>query len=983
MNKTLTLLVLLIGITASAQAQRVSGSIKGKLTDTLYKDPMAEATVSVLHALDSTVVTFTLTNTQGQFEAKGLDTGSYRLLITFQGYRPFSKLFKISSDSSQIDLGMIYMDKKSTMLDEVIVEGPPIMVKKDTVEFRANAFKTKPNATAEDLLKKVPGVQVDKDGNVKAQGEDVQKVYVDGKEFFGNDPKMATKNITADMIESVQVFDDMSDQAKFSRIDDGSRAKTINIKLKKDKRNGYFGRATLGYGTDDRYEGSLVLNRFSGDRRISLVGGSNNVNKQNFNFSDISGGQGGRGGGGGGFGGGGFGGGGFGFGGGGRGGRGGGGFGGGGGFSGGGSGGISKVHSGGLNYSDKWGSKVDITGSYFYSNSDNRNEQERAVTTTFPDSVVVQDGNTFSRNKNENHRFTVRMEYYIDSMNSLLVNPSLTLQNSESESFTNQSTQIAGRGQKSYTAIKGVSQNFNDREALNFNNSILYRRKFKKLGRTLTLGWQSTIGKNDGNGETHAPLEYYRPDESLDRVVNQDIRNTQKARSNNNTVSASFTEGIGKNQILEFNYAYTNNSNTSDVKTFNLDPVSGKYEKVDSLLTNYFENDYIAHRVGVNYRIQFAKYSFQLGSGVQWAEQTNLSHRAIKMKDTTVVQQFTNFFPTANFQYAFSRTKNLRVNYRGRTNQPNINQLQDAPDVSNRLQIRNGNPALKQEFTNNVNINYNTFNASTFQYLSVNVGFSNTSNKIVNSVDSVPRGVVPDSLRRGAQYTIPVNMNGSFGTNAFVTLGFPLRGSLKGSSLNFNTSANFNRDGSLLLKRRIMTNTLAISQSAGVNLNIKDKLIMGLTASFAYNDVSYSSKGQGFNDQRYYTQTYSSDISYMFLKVMVLSTDFDYYINTGRADGFNQNVPLLNASLAMQVFKKKNGEIKLSVNDLLNQNQSINRTVTATSIEDTRTVVLQRYFLLTFTYNLNKAGAPQQRPGGMPGMPRGMNRAFREAERHP
>ncbi|MBO9636430.1 MAG: carboxypeptidase regulatory-like domain-containing protein, partial [Chitinophagaceae bacterium] len=292
MNKTI--LVLLFIVTAgTTMAQRSTGSIKGKLTDSTYREQLAEATVSVLHVLDSTLVSFTLSKANGEFELKDLDTGTFRLMITYQGYQPYVRKFSITKDSFNIDFRTIYMDKKTTLLDEVIVEAPPIQIKKDTVEFRASAFKTKPNATAEDLLKKVPGVQVDKDGNVKAQGEDVQKVYVDGKEFFGSDPKMATKNITADMIESIQVFDDMSDQAKFTRIDDGSRSKTINIKLKKDKRKGYFGRATIGAGTDDRYEGSLSFNRFDNDRRISIVGGSNNVNKQNFSFNDVVGGMGG------------------------------------------------------------------------------------------------------------------------------------------------------------------------------------------------------------------------------------------------------------------------------------------------------------------------------------------------------------------------------------------------------------------------------------------------------------------------------------------------------------------------------------------------------------------------------------------------------------------------------------------------------------------------------------------------------------------
>ena len=208
-------------------------------------------------------------------------------MVSFQGFDSWTKNFMISKDFPNVNLNTIYMDRKGTTLEEVVVQGPPILIKKDTVEFKADAFKVKPNANAEDVLKKIPGVQVDKDGNVTAQGETVQKVYVDGKEFFGTDPKMATKNITADMIESIQVFDDMSDQAKFTKIDDGSRAKTINIKLKKDKRQGYFGRIMGGYGSDERYESTISFNKFNGDQRWSIVGGSNNINKSTFSFNDV------------------------------------------------------------------------------------------------------------------------------------------------------------------------------------------------------------------------------------------------------------------------------------------------------------------------------------------------------------------------------------------------------------------------------------------------------------------------------------------------------------------------------------------------------------------------------------------------------------------------------------------------------------------------------------------------------------------------
>ena len=263
---------------------KIIGSVKGKIVDTTGKQNLSQASVSLVHAADSSVEAFTVTNKEGSFVFKDLPAGSYRLIISFQGYEHIVRRFAIAADKTDIDFGTLYMQKASEVLQEIIVERAPIQIKEDTVEYNAGSFKLKPNAFAEDLLKKLPGVQVDKDGNITAQGEQVQKVYVDGKEFFGTDPKLATKNITADMIESVQVFDDMSDQAKFTKIDDGSRQKAVNIKLKKDKKKGYFGRAVAGYGTDDRYQGTLSFNRFNDDQRFSIIGASNNINQQGFSL---------------------------------------------------------------------------------------------------------------------------------------------------------------------------------------------------------------------------------------------------------------------------------------------------------------------------------------------------------------------------------------------------------------------------------------------------------------------------------------------------------------------------------------------------------------------------------------------------------------------------------------------------------------------------------------------------------------------------
>src|SRR5688572_24471006 len=298
MKKFIAVLVAFIGVCAVASAQ---SSIKGKLIDTAAAKPIADASVTLLQARDSSLVTYSLSNVEGLFELKNIEPGQYRLVISHQAFSEIKKELTITASQRQIDLGEIMPSKDVKTLGEVIVSSEaPIIVKNDTVQFNASGFKTKPNATAEDLLKKLPGVEVDREGNVKAQGEQIQKIYVDGKEFFANDPKLATKNITAEMIESVQVFDDMSDQSKFTKIDDGSRAKTINIKLKKNRNKGYFGRAIAAHGDQGRYRVNLAANKFDGPRRFSAIFNTNNVNEQGFSFSDAGGnggGGGGRGGG--------------------------------------------------------------------------------------------------------------------------------------------------------------------------------------------------------------------------------------------------------------------------------------------------------------------------------------------------------------------------------------------------------------------------------------------------------------------------------------------------------------------------------------------------------------------------------------------------------------------------------------------------------------------------------------------------------------
>lgn len=947
MKKFLLFVVVLLSIVFQSNAQS-KGVIKGRLSDTATSSNLKDATISILDAKDSSLISYSISKADGSFRVENIPQGTHLFLASFQGFKERYRTFTISPTNTEVDLGTIFMEAQPAELAGVTVRTPPINIKGDTTEFNASQFKTKPNASAEDMLKKMPGIEVAKDGSVKAQGQDVRRVLVDGKRFFGDDPKMATKNLPTDMIDKIQVFDAQSDQSAFSGFDDGNRETTINIITKKDRRKGYFGKGTVGGGTDERYTANVNLSKFNGNQQLSFIGQANNVNNQNFSVQDILGtmSQGGGG----------------------AAGRGGGGMqmmrmGGGGtppGLSsllGGSQTGITKTLSAGLNYSDVWSPKLLVNGSYFYNNLDVTNNSDRfRETFVLNDSSQFNTRQTLSNNKNQNHRFNFELDYKLDSMNSILIRPSFSSQSSDNFNETNS---VTTKGKLTpQNAVRTFNNSANN--GFNFNNTVLLRHRFAKRGRSISLNLSQGLNTNETERNTLSYNNFYTNSILRSDTIDQLTMIDREGKSFG--ANLSYTEPISAKDQIELSYNYNYNLNNSEQETMGYNKSTGKYDQRNLILSNTFENTNTSNRFSANYRRQINKeWNYTLGMGIQHSELVSDN----KSKSTLLTQSFNNFFPTFMLQYSKNRTKNFRFNYRGSTRQPSVNQLQDVIDNSNQLNITTGNPALEQEFNNNISLMYTNFNVFTFKNFVVNINGSTTANKISNAyfINNTNAPITVDNivLIPGAQYSKPVNIDGAYNVRGFINYGFPIK--KPKSNLNFTTNLSYGKDVNLINNVKSNTSNYVLGETVRLTMNLKERFDMNFSSTSTYNWARYSQNTNSAFQQPngdYFTQVFSVEPTYTTKNGFIFSSDFDYLLNRGQTEGYNQSIPLWHAAIAKQLFKKKEGEIRLSVFDLLNQNKSITRNVEQNYIEDVRSDVLKRYFMLTFTYNLRKFGGQQQ-----------------------
>jgi hypothetical protein len=911
--KQTVLTLLCLCLLSISNSQVSPGKLWGSLRDSATGEPISNATISISRVGDTaefknlrSTNRVATSSDQGHFEILDLDSGVYQLTASCKGYATISRLFSLAHPSLVHNSGTLLMHKDFQMLAEVVIKDlTPIRVSGDTTSYNARAFKTNPNANVEELLKKLPGIQVDGQGNLTAQGEQVQRVYVDGKEFFNNDPKLATRNLTADMIDQVQVYNDLSDQAKFNGIDDGSRTRAINLKLKKEKKRGVLGRVYLGVGTNNRYIGGASVNYFKGASQLSVLAGTNNINNTGNPASNIA--NTGTG-------------------------------------SGIGSGTVGTGQAGityrsmfGVSYRDTWSENLDVSASYSLDHNKLTNVRESNKTTFFRDSTFLADQATTYNNTDKTHRFNVSANLIIDTFNSILFKSAFTTQLSTvagNDSFINY-TAVPGNIRKTMSNIVLRS---NDGTTTNLVSSLLWRKAFSRRGRTFSVNLTTFMNRDQKDGYNTISSVYHNPDETVNSKNNSNLRNLTGNQTSNYAVNISYTEPIRSGKLLEFHYSHSRTESKTDRTTYNLDTLGGIQKGLVDSLSNHFQTTNSFNRYGLNFKGGDPKISYQFGVALQhtWQERND------SKIDHFATQRFLNVIPNLMIGLRLNRNNNFQFNYRASNNFPSVIQMQNVTDITRYPFVFKGNPELRPEFVNHLSASFHSTNPTNYHNLFANITFSKVNNKIANSIQS--EGAV--------QTYVPINLNGVYYVGGSVNYGIPLR-NMEAGNIDFTTHFDFNRNINVLNGVRNSVRNLSVGQDVQLSYNYNEHLDFELNTSISYNRLN--SSVQIDQPTSFFIHDYTVAATYSPFDRTIIASQASYLFYTGN-DEFDQRILLWNASLARQLFKNRRGELKLSIHDILNQNRSVSRNIMENFIEDVRNKALGRFFMVTFLYNFNKTG---------------------------
>jgi hypothetical protein len=835
-----------------------------------------------------------------EFVFRDLPPGNYRIVTTYLGYTPDTLSVILDRTDSLEKRIHIQLSQSSNALMEVVVHAaiPPAIVKNDTIAFNAGAYPTRPNATVEDLLRKLPGIDIDKNGNVTMQGQKVDKIYLDGKEFFLNDPRTATQNLPADIVDQIEAFDSQTDRGKLTGIKERTGTKTLNIKLKKDRKKGYFGKVYAGTGSDGSGNSDLTNSYSAGGTATSLgdnwlfgTANINNINNQ-FTGADNKNGPGG--------------------------------------------GGLQTFNNAQLNFRNAKNSKLLVTLNAGANGSKTILDQSTQRKTLVTDSSLYENRYSSSISKNQTYHANAFVEYNMDSLTLIQLRSTVSPQTSSSSSqdTVGISTQKSG---PSYISNQGHTDNSNHSDQYSVNNALNIRRRWRLPGRNLLIGLSQSYQRQDQPSNTYSLINNFDSAGSFLSRTLTDQKYDQLSRDNSYGASLSYTEPLKPGHILDFSYRLSRDVSKSDRQSFDFDSLSGKYDTPDSLTTNHFINYNTIHRMSASYNATDGKYQYQLGVTFQMS---NLDDHNLTAK-TTISQHQMNWYPRASLLITPSKGQSLNFVYSATTTSPSIQQLQPLPDLTNPFLVRIGNPDLLNQLTHNLNSTYTLFNGKNFQNLQVAVQGDYSQHQITQATTVLSGGI------QQLQY---VNVDGVWHVNSNITYGFPLGDQRKGNS-SFGLHTRYGKDVSIVNGEQNVTTGIGWGGDFKLNYHPVEKLFLEVTANADYTSSMYSVYTT--QNTRTWVQNYTLDASYEFPGAVTLSSFYNWQITGSQGTLPSKQISLWNASIYKDLFRNRTAQIRFSAYGILNTVNNYTQTVGLNYVETRQANIPGRILLLSFVYRFH------------------------------
>ena len=915
--RKLLLSLLLFSISYLVHAQD-SYTVQGTVQDTVNYSLTQYTSVSLIRASDSVLVTFTRADEGGHFALTVDQPGAYLLLYEHPLFA--SVVNNVEVNQPHTDVGTISLTSRRILLKEVVINGrQAITIKGDTIEYAADSFKTGQYDNVDALLRQLPGLEVGPDGSIKAYGKTVEKMLVDGDEFFSDDPAMVAKMLRASAVDAVQVYDAKTDKAEFTGIDDGTRVKTVNLKLKENAKHGYFGKVMAGGGTDDYWQNEAMFNAFKKKRKISAYGIMSNTMTGGLSSQDARKYQSGNSGGmvvynsgdGNGY-----------------------------GWNGNFTGqGLPKTWNGGLHYSNDWNDKLNLNSNYSIAKNDVSALDNTVTQYILPDTQYYDNHHSENYNSNIRHSVNVNGEYELDSLSSFRMRVNGAMGNSNSKSYTESKAQ----------AVNGDLINENKRtqinsgENKNLNAYLAYRKKFKKKGRSLSANLSANINDAESDGILQSEYHLYAID-STNTIDQKKINDNQNQALG---LGISYTEPIVDKLYLLFNYNLNVNNQESQIQSFNQDPGGDKYDVLDSLYSNHYIYNILQNRAGLRFQYNpKEKFTMTVGGDVSSSKYTQED----RMGDSTIDYHYLNFYPSLTVRYRKSQQSSLYFNYEGRSQQPSMSQLQPVQNNEDPLNVAIGNPDLKQSFLHSFRMNYYNFKVLTSQSVFLNGGFSFEQNAITlkQNIDHLGK--------RTYQY---VNVNGNYNANMSASYGRRIVTNLQGG---IRASSNYSRTHNFINNQANTNNTWSLSPSMYLYFN--QDTTLRIYYSF---DPSYRSTVSEIRTDiktNYWNFNQSLNATWQLPFRFKVGTDIQWEVRQQlSADDQNNRVFLWNAWFSRDFLKDHSLELKAYANDILNQNIGYSRVTTADQISERNYNTIQRYFMLSLTWNFTKTGASAGTPG--------------------